>query len=69
MIEYLLAFSCRGRWFCPSCHNKKMVQFGHYLKETILYPAPHLQYVFSNQTIFHDSRKPSHLILPVDKDE
>jgi len=21
--EYLLAFSCRGRWFCPSCHAKK----------------------------------------------
>ncbi len=18
--EFLLAFSCRGRWFCPSCH-------------------------------------------------
>jgi hypothetical protein len=29
--EYLLAFSCRGRWFCPSCHGKKVVQFGsHY---------------------------------------
>jgi hypothetical protein len=20
--EYLLAFSCKGRWFCPSCHQK-----------------------------------------------
>jgi len=19
--EYLLAFSCKGRWFCPSCHH------------------------------------------------
>lgn len=45
--EYLLAFSCRGRWFCPSCHNKKVVQFGHHLKETVLYPVPHRQYVFS----------------------
>ena len=45
--EYLLAFSCRGRWFCPSCHNKKVVQFGHHLKETILYPVPHRQYVFA----------------------
>ncbi|MCD6151360.1 MAG: transposase zinc-binding domain-containing protein, partial [Deltaproteobacteria bacterium] len=25
--EYLLSFSCRGRWFCPSCHAKKVVQF------------------------------------------
>ncbi|MBU4264333.1 MAG: transposase zinc-binding domain-containing protein [Proteobacteria bacterium] len=23
--EYLLAFSCRGRWFCPSCHAKIVV--------------------------------------------
>ncbi|MBT8362718.1 MAG: hypothetical protein HKP41_05775 [Desulfobacterales bacterium] len=45
--EYLLAFSCRGRWFCPSCHNKKVVQFGHHLKETVLYPVPHRHYVFS----------------------
>jgi len=32
---------------CPSCHNKKVVQFGHHLKETVLYPVPHRQYVFS----------------------
>lgn len=24
-----------------------MVQFGHHLKETVLYPVPHRQYVFS----------------------
>jgi len=45
--EYLLAFSCRGRWFCPSCHAKKVVQFGQLLRENILYPVPHRQYVFS----------------------
>ncbi|MCP3892586.1 MAG: hypothetical protein GY702_27480 [Desulfobulbaceae bacterium] len=28
-------------------HNKKVVQFGHQLKETVLYPVPHRQYVFS----------------------
>ena len=22
--EYLLAFSCKGRWFCPSCHAKRL---------------------------------------------
>ena len=21
--DHLLAFSCKGRWFCPSCHQKK----------------------------------------------
>ncbi|OGQ96095.1 MAG: hypothetical protein A2521_13390 [Deltaproteobacteria bacterium RIFOXYD12_FULL_57_12] len=45
--EYLLAFSCRGRWFCPSCHSKKVVQFGLHLRENLLYPVPHRQYVFS----------------------
>lgn len=28
-------------------HNKKVVQFGYHLKETILYPVPHRQYVFA----------------------
>lgn len=45
--EYLLAFSCRGRWFCPSCHAKKVIQFSEALRENILYPVPHRQYVFS----------------------
>jgi transposase-like protein len=45
--EYLLAFSCRGRWFCPACHAKKVVQFGEQLRGNILYPLPHRQYVFS----------------------
>ncbi len=45
--EFLLAFSCRGRWFCPSCHTKKVIQFGELLRENIIYPVPHRQYVFS----------------------
>ncbi len=45
--EYLLAFSCRGRWFCPSCHSKKVIQFGLHLRDNLLYPVPHRQYVFS----------------------
>lgn len=45
--EYLLAFSCKGRWFCPSCHAKKVVQFGDRLGQSILYPVPHRQYVFT----------------------
>ncbi len=41
--QFILAFSCKGRYFCPSCHNKKVVLFGHHLKETILFPVPHRQ--------------------------
>jgi len=25
--EYLLAFSCRGRWFCPSCLSVKKITY------------------------------------------
>ena len=45
--EYLLAFSCKGRWFCPSCHQKKVQLFGMLLAETILYPVPHRHFTFS----------------------
>jgi hypothetical protein len=45
--EYLLSFSCKGRWFCPSCHAKKVVQFGDLLRSNVLYPVHHRQYVFT----------------------
>ena len=45
--EYLLAFSCKGRWFCPSCHAKKTIQFAEDATNNILYPVPHRQFVFS----------------------
>jgi hypothetical protein len=34
--EYLLAFSCKRRHFCPSCHQKRVVEFGEYLCEEVL---------------------------------
>jgi len=49
--EQLLAFSCRCRWFCLSCHGKRVVLFGEHLRENVLYPVPHRQYVFSIPTI------------------
>lgn len=45
--EYLLSFSCKGRWFCPSCHAKKVVQFGGLLGSTTLSSLPHRQFVFT----------------------
>jgi len=46
-MSNLLAFSCKGRWFCPSCHAKKVLQFGESLRDNIFYPVPHRQYVFT----------------------
>lgn len=45
--EYLLAFSCKRRHFCPSCHQKRVVEFGEYLCEEILKSVPHRHFIFS----------------------
>lgn len=45
--EYLLAFSCKRRHFCPSCHQKRVVEFGEWLCEEILKAIPHRHFVFS----------------------
>ena len=44
--DRLLAFSCKGRWFYPSCHQKKVQLFGALLAESILYLVPHRHFVF-----------------------
>jgi len=38
--EYLLAFSCKRRHFCPSCHQKRVVEFGEWLCEEVLKAVP-----------------------------
>ena len=45
--KYLLAFSCKGRWFCPSCHQKKVQVFGAMLAESILAVVPHRHFTFT----------------------
>ena len=45
--DYLLAFSCKARYFCPSCHQKRMLAYGEWVEEHVLAPVPHRQYVFA----------------------
>ncbi len=45
--EYLVPFSCKRRHFCPSCHQKRVVEFGEWLCEQVLKYVPHRQWVFS----------------------
>ena len=45
--EYLLSFSCKRRHFCPSCHAKRVVEFGECLCGSILKKVPHRHFVFS----------------------
>ena len=44
--EYLLAFSCKTRYFCPSCHAKRLAGWTLWLGEELLAPVPHRQMVF-----------------------
>ncbi|HPC33982.1 MAG TPA: transposase [Syntrophales bacterium] len=44
--EYLLAFSCKRRHFCPSCHQKRVVEFGEWLCVDVLKKVPHRHFVF-----------------------
>jgi hypothetical protein len=34
--EHLLMFSCRTRRFCPSCHAKRLEEWGEWMRETLL---------------------------------
>ena len=45
--EFLLAYSCKRRHFCPSCHQKRVVEFGEWLCEEVLKAVPHRHFVFS----------------------
>jgi hypothetical protein len=44
--ERLLMFSCRSRGFCPSCHSKRLEEWGEWMREELLRDVPHRQVVF-----------------------
>ena len=45
--EFLLAFSCKCRYFCPSCHAKRLALCGIWLEETLLADVHHRQVVLT----------------------
>ncbi|WP_022664024.1 IS91 family transposase [Desulfospira joergensenii] len=45
--EYLLVFSCKRRQFCPSCHQKRVIEYGEWVLTEVLKDLPHRQWVFS----------------------
>ncbi len=42
-----LGFSCKCRYFCPSCHAKRLALWGIWLEETLLADVPHRQVVLT----------------------
>jgi hypothetical protein len=45
--ERALAFSCKERKFCPSCGQKRAVEFGEWLCGHVLRAVPYRHFVFS----------------------
>jgi hypothetical protein len=42
-----LAYSCKTRYFCPSCHQKRVLLYADWAEENVLEPVAHRQYVFT----------------------
>jgi len=40
-------FSCRTRGFCPSCHAKRLEEWGEWMRKTLILDVPHRQVVFT----------------------
>ena len=45
--EFFVAFSCRGRCFCPSCHQKRALQTALWVSQEVCAAVPHRQFVFT----------------------
>ncbi len=45
--EFLVAFRCKGRHFCPSCHARRLAEWSLWLGERLLAPVAHRQVVLT----------------------
>jgi hypothetical protein len=45
--DYLIAFSCKQQYFCPCCHQKKVQQFGEFVRHEVVRKVPHRQIVIT----------------------
>ncbi len=45
--EYLLAFSCKTRYFCPSCQAKRVAAFVEWVTVEVLEEVDHRQWVWT----------------------
>ena len=53
--DFLVAFSCKGRYFCPSCHQVRVIRWGDWVVNTLLEDVPHCQLVFSIPKILRNA--------------
>ena len=67
--EKLLAFTCKTRCFCPSCHQRRVRRVGDWIAYTVCFNLPHRQFVFTMprplRGIFRKRRKLLHHLFQV----
>jgi hypothetical protein len=42
-----LAFTCKGRHFCPACHQRRVRQSADWIATSVCHEVPHRQFVFT----------------------
>lgn len=45
--ELFLPFSCKQRYLCPGCHQKRIILLSEHLSEEVMLRLPHRQFVFT----------------------
>ena len=45
--DYPLTYSCKTKYFSPSCHQKRVLLYCDWVEANVLAPVPHRQYVFT----------------------
>jgi len=45
--DMFVAFSCKARCLCPSCHQKRILELGMHIVEDVCFPVPHRQFVWT----------------------
>ncbi len=45
--DMFVAFSCKSRCLCPSCHQKRILELGMHVVEDVCFRVPHRQFVFT----------------------
>jgi len=45
--DMFVSFSCKVRCFCPSCHQKRILELSMHVREEVFATVPHRQFVFT----------------------
>jgi hypothetical protein len=59
----LLMFSCKTRGSCPSCHAKRIEEWGEWMRGKLVLDAPHRQVIFTEPKMFRTFFKYKRLFL------